>query len=73
MTMNKTYKDFLGNEVSVGDIVITTELQYRNFMRCKVVRITDKMVFLKPLKGQCVDQHNKTREFKQFHDQTIKI
>lgn len=73
MSENKTYEDFLGNEVRAGDLVATTELQYRNFMKCRVIRVTDKMVFLKPLPQDGIAQHNREREFKQPHHQTIKI
>lgn len=69
MIKNKTYKDFLGNEVKVGDIVITTELRYRNFIKCEVMKITNRMVFITRLDAEGY----KAREFKQFHDQTIKI
>lgn len=61
--------DFLENKIEVGDPVIFTELNYRNFMRGEIIRITPKM---------CVISYRKSgreslSECKQFHDQVIKI
>lgn len=32
-------KDFLGNELSVGDTVVAIEKQYRNFKKARIIKI----------------------------------
>lgn len=39
-------KDFLGNELKVGDTIIFIEPNYRNFQKGKIFKITEKTVFI---------------------------
>ena len=61
-------KDFLGNELNVGDNVVFMQKSYRNFMKGKIIRITTCTVIV---------QHDETNvcstETKQTGDQVIKI
>jgi peroxiredoxin len=61
-------KDFLGNELNVGDDVVIMQKSYRNFIKGKIIRITKCMVIV---------QHDETNvcstETKQTFDQVIKI
>lgn len=52
-------KDYVGTELAVGDTVIAVELDYRNFIDAKIVRMTKSFVILQYRK------HGVTREFKQ--------
>ena len=40
-------KDFLGNELKVGDEVVFTQLNYRSLKRAKIIKITAQKVRLK--------------------------
>lgn len=42
-------KDFLGNELKVGDSVVAVELAYRNLLKCTVVALTAQKVRLRPI------------------------
>lgn len=61
-------KDFLGNELNIGDQVAFMQLSYRSMMRARVTKISDCYVML---------QHEKTNlcntESRQRHNQVIKI
>jgi hypothetical protein len=61
-------KDFLGNEIKVGDEVVFVQKNYRNLLNGKIIKITDKM---------CVIGHDRTNvggtETRQFHDQVVKV
>lgn len=61
-------KDFLGNGIELGDVVIATQQGYRNFVKAEVVKITPKMLQLR-----AVQKINTKDDFKQFHDQVIVI
>lgn len=37
-------KDFLGKELELGDLVVVTEPNYRNFVRAKIIAFTPKKV-----------------------------
>lgn len=39
-------KDFLGNELNVGDEVVSIELGYKSLYRTKIVKITAKTIFV---------------------------
>lgn len=57
-------KDYLGNDLQVGDEVVYVELGYRNFKKGKIARFTAKFVFIK---------EGKSMEIKQKPEQLIKI
>ncbi len=57
-------KDFLGKELKVGDEVVCIELDYRNLIKCKIISLTPKMANVRAEEGY---------EFKQFHEQMIKV
>lgn len=57
-------KDYLGNDLQVGDEVVYVQLGYRNFQKAIISRFTDKFVFIK---------EGKSREIKQAPNQLIKI
>ena len=37
-------KDFLGQEISIGDTVVLTAPEYRHFVKAKVIQFTPKKV-----------------------------
>jgi hypothetical protein len=37
-------KDFLGQEISIGDTVVLTAPKYRHFVKAKVIQFTPKKV-----------------------------
>lgn len=59
-------KDFLGNELSVGDKVIFCLLHYRKLKVGVIEKITAQMVFISWGPGE----YQKVR---QFHSQVIKV
>ena len=62
-------KDFLGNELKLGDAVVFVELGYRNFLRGQITKMTAKTVWIthvSPGSGMM-------RETKQTPEQTIRI
>ncbi len=44
-------KDFIGQELAIGDVVAVTEPQYRNLIRATVLRFTEKRVVLQFFEG----------------------
>lgn len=50
-------KDFLDNELRVGDSVVAVELQYRNLIKCTIVALTAQKVRLLPV-GKSIDPHS---------------
>ena len=58
-------KDFLGNEIFVGDNVVAIKLHYRELIKATVIKNTDKMCFLEGLDNK--------QTFKQYYNQLIKI
>ena len=59
-------KDFLGNELIVGDEVAYFSPHYRTFKRGKITKISPKML--------CIGTDiNRKGTFRQFHEQVIKI
>ncbi len=67
-----SFLDFLGQEVFLGDIVITTRLSYREFIRAEVMKITPKMVFLRA-KAAWTQRQDVFDEWKAEHQFTIKM
>ena len=61
-------KDFLGNELNVGDDVVIMQKSYRNFIKGKIIRITTCTVIVQHAKTNVGDT-----ETKQTGDQVIKI
>lgn len=66
-------KDFLGNELSVGDPVVFIVPGYRELSKGFIVRLTPQMAFISRDKT-----HGQTRAtwqdtIKQFHNQIVKI
>lgn len=61
-------KDFVGNDLNVGDTVAFIQIGYRNLLKGIVSRVTSKTVLI---------VHERTNtcstESKQFHDQVIVI
>lgn len=61
-------KDFLGNELVIGDEVVFVQLGYRNLFKGIIIKCTAKTILIK---------HKKTNtcstETKQFPEQVIKI
>ncbi len=56
-------KDFLGQEIVLGDEVVFAQLYYRSLAIGTVIKITDKTFQIQ------VSPHT---TFRQFHDQVIK-
>jgi|TARA_R110000782_G_scaffold260726_3_gene352058 hypothetical protein len=61
-------KDFLGNELNIGDPIVFVQLGYRCLQKGVVERLTDKMVFIKHKKFNTGGETTK-----QEHNQVIKI
>lgn len=40
-------KDFLGNEIKLGDVVITNDIHYRDFVKGEIIKINDKTISIK--------------------------
>jgi hypothetical protein len=61
-----TVKDFLGQELKVGDEVVFMELGYRNLLRGKIVKINVKTLLI---------EHGESwrRETKQTSEQVVRI
>jgi hypothetical protein len=59
-------KDFLGNELNVGDEVAYFSPHYRTFMRGEIVKISPKVLYVGT-------GRNRKGTFRQFHEQVIKI
>lgn len=64
----KMAKDFLGNDIQVGDQVIYAQLHYRSLKIGTITKITPKMVFIQT----DTDKNYDWTIIKQFHDQVIK-
>ena len=60
-------KDYVGNELAVGDEVILVMPRYREFVKGKIIKMTEKTVFLKYVDG------NYEYEVKQTPRQLIKV
>lgn len=65
-----THKDFLGNELAVGDSVVAVELRYRNLLKCTVVALTPQKVRLMPI--GLSEAAQRYSSFLQTPDQIIK-
>lgn len=61
-------KDYLGNELKIGDRVIFVQLGYRNFYEGVVEKLTDKTIFI----VHDADNTGRTRTKQEFN-QVIKI
>lgn len=61
-------KDFLGQELQVGDEIVFVQLGYRNLFKGKIASMTPKTLMI---------EHDRTNvgstSTKQFHDQVVKI
>jgi hypothetical protein len=64
-------KDFLGNELKVGDTVIFIEPNYRNFQKGKIFKITEKTIFINWRNPQC--RINSEDTLKQSGYQVVKV
>jgi len=54
-------KDFLGQVIDVGDIVVFMELRYRNLMLGKIKKITPKMLVIEHERNTTYS--NESRQF----------
>jgi len=63
----KKAKDFLGNELEIGDLVVFMEVNYRNLKTGKIVSISPKMLLVDDGSSSLYSTS------KQRHDQVIKI
>lgn len=61
-------KDFLGNELNVGDEVAYFSPHYRTFQRGNITKISPKVLYIEKYKTK-----DYTQTFRQFHEQVIKI
>jgi hypothetical protein len=64
------YKDYLGNEINVGDPVVMTEINYRNFIKGTITKLTEKTVWIEHRRGGGCSGNEVT---KQKHNQVIKL
>lgn len=65
--------DFLGNELQVGDDVVTILSRYRELNRGKIVSMADKMITIEILHYTTTSGENKYRAWRQFPHQVVKI
>lgn len=65
-------KDFLNNELAVGDKVVCLEKDYKNLIRATVVKLTAKMIFVEFTRKAYPDRMV-TETVKRFSDQVVKI
>ena len=65
-------KDFLGNELTVGDEVACLEKDYKNLMKAKIIKITEKTIFVEYTRN-AYPGVVRTEQVKRFSDQVIKI
>ena len=59
-----TAKDFIGNELAVGDEIVFMTISYRDLRKGKIIKITPKMVII---------DYGCRKTIKQNHDQVVKI
>lgn len=59
--------DFLGNELQVGDDVVFVEPGYRHFLLGKIVKFTEKTVFIE------YEKNNYKYSIKQTANQLVKV
>jgi len=68
MTKETYKKDFLGNELKVGDEVVFMQVSYRTLMKGTIAKLNDKKAII---------HHHPTNTYKtkslQFYNQIIKI
>lgn len=67
---SQTFFDFVGNEIQIGDICVTTSSQYRELIKVEVVRLTECTVWV--TKVQPDSLYDKSKEFKRIPSQIIK-
>ena len=65
-------KDFLGNELQVGDKVVCLEKDYKNLIKATVVKLTEKTIFVEFTRRAFSDRMV-TETVKRFSDQVVKI
>ncbi len=64
-------KDYLGNSIDVGDRVVFVLNGYRCFAKGIITKMTEKTCLIKQ---ERVEEYKGQRpDFKQFHDQVVKI
>ncbi len=65
-------KDFLDNDIQVGDKVAAIELGYKNLIKATVVKLTAKMIIVE-FTRKAYPNRTVTEQTKRFSDQVIKI
>ena len=65
-------KDFLNNELKVGDKVVCLEKDYKNLIHATVVKLTPKMIIVEFTRRAFPDRLV-TEQVKRFSDQVVKI
>lgn len=62
-------QDFLGQELAVGDVVVITQQNYRNFQKGIILSFTSRTAQIK------IDRKERSwyNTIKQFHEQMIKV
>lgn len=63
-----TPKDFLNQELKIGDPVVFEQKHYRNFWTGRIIKITPKMIFIEHKRANIGGTQTK-----QAHSQVIKI
>lgn len=61
-------KDFVGQDLAVGDTVVYMQVGYRSLKTANVIKITPKMVILRRV--GCSDPFYNV---KQYHSQVVKV
>jgi hypothetical protein len=62
-------KDFLGQELQIGDDVVFMQINYRNFLRGKIKKLSDKKATISHRQAGRSGHEQSI----QFYDQIIKI
>ena len=56
-------KDFIGQELEIGDVVAVTEPSYRNLVRATIERFTPKRVVLQYFEGKTLREYTTPSNF----------
>lgn len=65
--MINSAKDFLGHPIEIGDEVVFYEPGYRNFLKGRIIKVTEQMVQI-----EYAGSYGQ-KKLRQFHDQVIVI
>lgn len=65
-------KDFLNNDLEVGDEIVCIERDYKNLVKAKIIKITGKTISVEYIR-RAYPGIERTTQVKRFSDQVVKI